>query len=190
MAAAPPNAPDRVDSTEARQGSDDRENTNNVPPTMENQHEQDNSGPNEADLAENNEESGNDSGSGQSIDQAAGELGYLSVAGPSTSPPPPTSANSTVTPVDIVRKPVPNSGVGNSSHHSDRAESHPNRSMSRTPSPNAGGHDGPMTPRNDVGPFVFDGSAGQASGVRSGTIASMDVSTATDPPPPETAPEP
>jgi hypothetical protein len=28
------------------------------------------------------------------------------------------------------------------------------------------GPDGPMTPRNDAGPFVFDGSAGRASGAR------------------------
>jgi hypothetical protein len=27
-------------------------------------------------------------------------------------------------------------------------------------------HDGPMTPRNDAGPFVLDGSAGRASGSR------------------------
>jgi len=27
-------------------------------------------------------------------------------------------------------------------------------------------HEGPMTPRNDAGPFVFDGSAGRASGRR------------------------
>jgi len=27
-------------------------------------------------------------------------------------------------------------------------------------------HDGPMTPRNDAGPFVLDGSAGRASGAR------------------------
>jgi hypothetical protein len=27
-------------------------------------------------------------------------------------------------------------------------------------------HDGPMTPRNDAGPFVLDGSAGRAAGAR------------------------
>lgn len=41
----------------------------------------------------------------------------------------------------------------------------------RTPSPNgvssllAGAQEGPITPRNDVGPWVFDGSAGQDRGV-------------------------
>jgi E3 ubiquitin-protein ligase DMA1/2 len=32
------------------------------------------------------------------------------------------------------------------------------------------GPDGPMTPRNDAGPFVFDGSAGQASGAQISTL--------------------
>ena len=30
-----------------------------------------------------------------------------------------------------------------------------------TPSPPINGHEGPITPRNDAGPWVFDGSAGQ-----------------------------
>ncbi|KAH0547568.1 hypothetical protein FGG08_000293 [Glutinoglossum americanum] len=38
------------------------------------------------------------------------------------------------------------------------------------------GSEGPMTPRNDVGPFVFDGSAGRASGRR--VAASLDDATA------------
>jgi hypothetical protein len=34
---------------------------------------------------------------------------------------------------------------------------------SRTPSPPVPGTEGPITPRNDVGPWVFDGSAGTGS---------------------------
>jgi pSer/pThr/pTyr-binding forkhead associated (FHA) protein len=40
---------------------------------------------------------------------------------------------------------------------------------SRTPSPPVPGTEGPITPRNDAGPWVFDGSAGSASGPESTT---------------------
>jgi hypothetical protein len=58
----------------------------------------------------------------------------------------------------------------------------------RTPSPNGRfplgmgeiGPDGPMTPRNDAGPFVFDGSAGRAAGAR---ISALNLT-----PAPETLP--
>lgn len=49
----------------------------------------------------------------------------------------------------------------------------------RTPSPNdrvpdiISGHDGPLTPRNDAGPFIFDGSAGRAAGAR---MSALDLS--------------
>lgn len=44
------------------------------------------------------------------------------------------------------------------------------RDMNRTPSPNgAQAHEGPLTPRNDAGPWVFDGSAaGSRAGSTSG----------------------
>ncbi|KAI9777854.1 MAG: hypothetical protein M1839_008531 [Geoglossum umbratile] len=41
------------------------------------------------------------------------------------------------------------------------------------------GPEGPMTPRNDAGPFVFDGSAGRASGGR--VAASLDATADVDP---------
>jgi hypothetical protein len=68
----------------------------------------------------------------------------------STSSNPPQISNATVAPVNIVRRPVPISG--NSAPLT-----------TRTPSPNGltVGSEGPMTPRNDAGPFVFDGSAGR-----------------------------
>jgi hypothetical protein len=40
---------------------------------------------------------------------------------------------------------------------------YPNQNDGLTP---GGMHDGPMTPRNDAGPFVLDGSAGRAAGSR------------------------
>jgi hypothetical protein len=54
------------------------------------------------------------------------------------------------------------------------------RSM-RTPSPNriplVNGTEGPLTPRNDAGPWVFDGDAGRASQevVRQGTMNNLDA---------------
>jgi len=51
----------------------------------------------------------------------------------------------------------------------------------RTPSPENGvvihAHEGPITPRNDAGPWVFDGSAGEGSsptGGNSGAMRSID----------------
>lgn len=82
-------------------------------------------------------------------------------------------SNATVPAVNIVsRRPVPTS-LGHS-------ESRTERSLARTPSPNDLGSslsasaglnvsEGPMTPRNDVGPFVFDGSGGRGTDIRLGT---------------------
>ena len=41
------------------------------------------------------------------------------------------------------------------------AGSNGNRRAIQTPSPPTNGAEGPITPRNEVGPWVFDGSAGQ-----------------------------
>lgn len=41
--------------------------------------------------------------------------------------------------------------------------------------------EGPMTPRNDAGPFVFDGSAGRASGLRLGRALALDEAASTPP---------
>ncbi len=75
----------------------------------------------------------------------------------------------------------------------DQPNSHTGRTASRTLSPHglgaelhevATGSEGPMTPRNDAGPFIFDGSAGRAS-----AIASMNLdATATTPSPQPTPP--
>lgn len=84
---------------------------------------------------------------------------------PSSDSPPEESLNATVPAVDIIpRRSISEAQAGFSLlPRPSRAE----RSTSRTPSPNGisaitdGLPEGPMTPRNDVGPFVFDGSAGR-----------------------------
>lgn len=90
----------------------------------------------------------------------------------SDSPPPEVvDSSATVQPVDIApRRSTSEAQPGGLSSHAQRAISQRDRSGTRTPSPSgqpsslsdailAG--EGPMTPRNDVGPFVFDGSAGR-----------------------------
>jgi len=94
------------------------------------------------------------------VDEAMGYLNTGELSPPSSaSSNPPDVSSATVAPVDIVRKPVAGSH-GHPAPHSN----------ARTPSPNglqasmndrANGTEGPMTPRNDVGPFIFDGSAGR-----------------------------
>ena len=47
--------------------------------------------------------------------------------------------------------------------------------------------EGPMTPRNNAGPFIFDGSAGQA-GMRSANVESLNLNEAADSPVPRPTP--
>lgn len=68
------------------------------------------------------------------------------------------------------------------------ADNHGNSSRNgRTPSPHSrapscpdviSGQDGPLTPRNDAGPFVFDGSAGRARGRQ--VVSALDLSDVID----------
>jgi hypothetical protein len=53
--------------------------------------------------------------------------------------------------------------VSGANDYSGLSPLYPNPSDGLTP---GGMHDGPMTPRNDAGPFVLDGSAGRAAGSR------------------------
>jgi hypothetical protein len=48
------------------------------------------------------------------------------------------------------------------------------------------GVEGPMTPRNDAGPFIFDGSAGRGADVQLATLATMNLTAAASTPPPAT----
>jgi E3 ubiquitin-protein ligase DMA1/2 len=115
------------------------------------------------------------------------------------SPPPSDSespaqqtSNATVGPVDIIsRKPVPGASNATSSRL-EQPDTHMERTSTRTPSPNGlsssvgdalAGVEGPMTPRNDAGPFIFDGSAGRGSEVRLAALATMNLNATTETPP-------
>jgi len=130
------------------------------------------------------------------VDQAAEDLGYLNIEG---SPSPAESvdshpgqpSNATVAPVDIIaRKPVPS--ASNSASRLEQPASRLERTVTRTPSPNGlgsslaaeAGVEGPMTPRNDAGPFIFDGSAGRPSDLRLASMATMNLNAAANTPPP------
>ncbi|RFU31255.1 hypothetical protein B7463_g5059, partial [Scytalidium lignicola] len=102
------------------------------------------------------------------INQVSDNLASIQI-----SEPPSTSSqnNSTVSPVNISQRKV-------------AVSSSQNRGSNRTPTPNdilptsiaeaiiAG--EGPMTPRNNAGPFVLDGSAGEASDIRITSLASLE----------------
>ncbi|KAF7916846.1 hypothetical protein EAE99_009471 [Botrytis elliptica] len=77
----------------------------------------------------------------------------------SATPVPQTNLSSTVSPVDIIaRKPVPSAA---STSRSERGSPSPNGMHPTLADPLTG--EGPMTPRNDVGPFIFDGGAGRTN---------------------------
>lgn len=89
----------------------------------------------------------------------------------------PLVSSATVPAVNIIsRRSISENHTGNSAHlrnlQRPRAGSRERQGV-RTPSPNGLpssltdgiGSEGPMTPRNDVGPFIFDGSAGRAGAV-------------------------
>ncbi|TGO81475.1 hypothetical protein BPOR_1139g00020 [Botrytis porri] len=83
-------------------------------------------------------------------------------------PVPQTNLSSTVSPLDIIaRKPVP-SATSNS--RSERGSPSPNGMHPALADPLTG--EGPMTPRNDVGPFIFDGGAGRTNTIRLATRSS------------------
>lgn len=132
--------------------------------------------------------------SSQGLNQAAEDLGYLNIDDApsplsSTSSQPNQISNSTVAPVDISRP---------RGTHLEQPDPRTGRSRSRTPSPNGlpsslsdavTGPDGPMTPRNDAGPFVFDGSAGRASDVQLAALASVNLNAATENSSPRSIPQ-
>jgi hypothetical protein len=158
--------------------------------------DQEQSIPSDAEVAEASDASDAD----QAVHGVATTMGYLNVedppSPPSSSSSQPQVSNATVQPVDIIsRKPVPNgtsSCLGEPSAHSERG-------LTRTPSPNGlhpssmdavTGVEGPLTPRNDAGPFIFDGSAGRAAGMRLANVASMNLDEAADSPIPSNTPQP
>jgi E3 ubiquitin-protein ligase DMA1/2 len=68
-------------------------------------------------------------------------------------------------------EPLPIPNAANSSGNAARG--------ARTPSPVnnalANGHEGPITPRNDAGPWVFDGSAGRRAAAATANMRSLDA---------------
>ena len=171
----------------ARQGnSSEATQISNEAPREASEREQ--SVPSDADMVEASEQSEGDHG----IHGIATSMEYLNVedrtSPRSLSSSQPQLSNATVQPVDIIgRKPVSN---GSSSRLAD---------PTRTPSPSAlhpssmdamTGVEGPMTPRNDAGPFIFDGSAGRAAGMSLANGASMNLDEAADALTPLSAPTP
>jgi hypothetical protein len=139
--------------------------------------------PGVADMAEASEHSEDDHGVATSIERLNLEERT------SSSSSQPQVSNATIPPVDIIsRKPV-------SDGASSRLANLPSNDqrVTRTPSPSGlhpssidamTGVEGPMTPRNDAGPFIFDGSAGRAAGMRLANVASMNLDEAADSPTP------
>ena len=69
--------------------------------------------------------------------------------------------------------PIRNPSVGNAARQSVSDQNRPNR----TPSPPGHGPEGPLTPSNDAGPWVFDGSAAgtRAADANAGEMVSLDA---------------
>ncbi|KAI9872406.1 MAG: hypothetical protein M1830_001689, partial [Pleopsidium flavum] len=77
-------------------------------------------------------------------------------------------------PVPLTGRTSPRSSNSGTDQDGDTSQLTEPSSTLRATTPTAGetlGPEGPMTPRNDAGPFVFDGSAGRASGRRA--VASL-----------------
>jgi hypothetical protein len=125
-------------------------------------------------------ETGEDSDIGHGIHDTIEGMSYLNIDEPSpnllssSSSRGPEISNATVPPVDIAgRKGASNLPVGASSRL-ESPGSRSGRGTVRTPSPNGvpssvtdavPGSEGPMTPRNDAGPFIFDGGAGRLADI-------------------------
>ncbi|TVY58157.1 E3 ubiquitin-protein ligase DMA2 [Lachnellula suecica] len=129
--------------------------------------------------------------SSQEANRVAENLGYMNIEESpsisSTESQPNHISNATVAPVDISRP---------RGTHLERLDPRTGTSRSRTPSPNGvpnslTGVEGPMTPRNDAGPFVFDGSAGRATDGRLAVVTPMNLSAAAESPrsTPQTEPQ-
>ena len=142
----------------------------------------DNSGPSDEDAADTSE----DSDINRRADKASEAMTYLNLEEP---PSPQSSASShapevsraTVPPVDIIGK----RQVSGLSPGTFSSTSSPN-GLPSSLSDTVTGVEGPLTPRNNAGPFVFDGSAGRSLTVpleNVATIVSDPAAPLTNPPP-------
>jgi hypothetical protein len=135
----------------------------------------------EADLEIGDSNEDSDAEAEHGVNQLTGRVEHLNIdAAPSPVEPEsrtPLVSNSTVAPVDILSR----NSISNSAGRPANL-SRPNingRNTTRTPSPNGTsssldvvltGNEGPMTPRNDAGPFIFDGSAGRSNDAHPSSI--------------------
>lgn len=136
--------------------------------------------------ADSQKNTGEDStGSESELHQAINNLNITSRDNSAISPP---ESHSSIEPVNI-RSGRPTARQDGSDERANNLNVESSMRSDRTPSPNGrlpigvgdiSGPDGPMTPRNDAGPFVFDGSAGRAAGER---ISALDLTPATETPP-------
>ncbi len=149
-------------------------------------------------------EGSDDSSADDAVRGARGDLSNLHINDESPSPsdsesPAQHASNATVGPLDIIsRKPVPGVSIATSSHL-EQPNSRMQRTSTRTPSPNGlsssvgdalAGAEGPMTPRNDAGPFIFDGRAGRGADVQFAALATMNLTAAAATSLPETRQSP
>lgn len=137
-----------------------------------------------------------DSDMAQAVNRATDGMVYMHLNdSPSAEGSHPTISSATTAPVDIISRKAVGSA---SSARLAQADPRLDRGSARTPSPNglgssldvAVGVEGPMTPRNDAGPFIFDGSAGRASGAGLANVATLNLAPTADTPPHEPTPNP
>lgn len=142
------------------------------------------------------DQDGSDPSQYEDVVEQLGGLNIEGSASPSeTTVQAPHLSNATVPPVDIV---LGNRGLNTPHPPGNHVERILSNGRTRTPSPNGTSSsldvaltttEGPMTPRNDVGPFIFDGSAGRSGDARMAAIASNNLNPTADTPPPRLTPQ-
>lgn len=110
---------------------------------------------------------------GTNINQVADTLASVRISEPSSIS---MNDNSTVSPVNIGQRKVPTGSTDIGQSRASNQDSSPHDlPLSIAEAIIAG--EGPMTPRNDAGPFVLDGSAGESSDIRVTSLAAIDFET-------------
>jgi hypothetical protein len=140
-------------------------------------------------------EASDDSDVAQAVHQTTESIGYMQLNEPPAETHAAGSSSATTPPVDIIaRKPV--GTVASVAQRLVQPDARIDRQMTRTPSPNGMGSldvtvgvEGPMTPRNDAGPFIFDGSAGRAADAGARLTSTLNLGAAADPSLPEATPQ-
>ena len=94
-------------------------------------------------------------------------IGFSASDSPSSEGPDGALPHATSEPLPITN---PVSGAGRVGHLREN----------RSPSPSSSGAEGPITPRNNAGPWVFDGSAGRLAVDGNAELSSLDAATGAD----------